>query len=311
MQKHLTGLIAAVHTPMNSDGSLNLSVIEKQAESLMANGVNGAFVCGTNGEGLSLTIDERMKIARRWMDVADKDLNIIVHVGHNCLYDSKALASHAQEIGADAIAAVGPSFFKPKDAESLADLCAMIASSASELPFYYYHIPGLSGVNISMIEFLREGQNRISNLAGIKFSHTDIMDLAQCLTFEDGKYNVLFGKDEILLSAMVFGAKGAVGSTYNFAAPLYHIIMTAFQAGEIESARIEQNRAVEMVEILIKYGGISAGKAIMKMIGIDCGPVRPPLLNLTNEEYDKMYADLSEAGFFTYCSVQAKNGLST
>ena len=158
MQKHLTGLIAAVHTPMNSDGSLNLSIIEKQAESLISNGVNGVFVCGTNGEGLSLTIDERMKVARRWVDVAEKNLNIIIHVGHDCLYDNQALASHAQEIGAHAIASVGTSFFKPKDAKSLADFCAMIADSAPRLPFYYYHIPGLSGVNIPMIEFLREGQ---------------------------------------------------------------------------------------------------------------------------------------------------------
>jgi len=309
MQNYLTGLIAATHTPMNNDGSLNLDVIEKQAESLIANGVNGAFICGTNGEGLSLTTAERMDVAERWVNVAGKNLDIIVHVGHNCISDSKVLAEHAQKIGANSIASVGPSFFKPKNAEELADICAIIAESAPKLPFYYYHIPALSGVDISMIAFLRQGKKKIPTLNGIKFSHTDLMDFAECVSFDNGKYNILFGKDEILLSAMVLGANGAVGSTYNFSAPLYHIIMTEFQAGEIESARSDQNKAIEMVSILVKYGGISAGKAIMKMIGVDCGPVRPPLRNLTNEQYDKLYEELSNVNFFSYCSVQSRNDL--
>lgn len=309
MQKHLTGLIAATHTPMNSDGSLNLDMISKQAESLVANGVNGTFICGTNGEGLSLTTEERIKIAERWVDEASNNLNIIVHVGHNCISDCQKLASHSQEIGADAIAAVGTSFFRPANADDLVDFCSVVASSAPKLPFYYYHIPALSNVNVNMIDFLRKGKQKIPTLAGVKFSYENLFDLAQCLVYDNGRYDILFGKDEILLSAMILGCKGAVGSTYNFAAPLYHIIMTAFQAGEIESATAEQYRAIEMVAILIKHGGISAGKAIMKMIGIDCGPVRPPLRNLTKEQYDQLYDDLSQAGFFTYCSVQTKNDL--
>jgi N-acetylneuraminate lyase len=309
MQKHLTGLIAATHTPMNNDGSINYNMIDKQADSLMANGVNGAFICGTNGEGLLLTIEERMKIAERWMGVAGDDLNIIVHVGHNCLSDCQTLASHAQKIGAKAIAAVGPSYFKPSNADNLVNFCAMIAVSAPLLPFYYYHIPFMSGINIPAIEFLRKGKERIPTLTGIKFTHDNLMDLSLCLAFDNSRYDILFGKDEILLSAMVLGSKGAVGSTYNFAAPLYHIIMTAYQAGELETACAEQYRAVEMISILLKFGGIVAGKAIMKMIGIDCGPVRPPLCNISKEQYDQLYAELSEAGFFTYCSLQSKGDM--
>jgi len=309
MQKHLTGLIAATFTPMHEDGSININVVDKQAESLIANGISGAFICGTNGESMSLTIEERMTIAERWIDVAGKNLAIIVHVGHNCLSDCKKMALHAQEIGAKAIAAVAPSFFKPANVNDLIDFCAEIALSAPALPFYYYHIPAISGVNMPMIDFLEKAKNRIPNLAGIKFSYENLMDFNQCLALDDGKFNMLFGKDEILLSALVLGAKGAVGSTYNFAAPLYHLVMTAYQAGDLETAQAEQRNVVGMVGVLIKYGGISAGKAIMKMIGIDCGPVRPPLSNLSGENYNKAYAELSSIGFFSYCSVQAKDNL--
>ena len=309
MQKHLTGLIAATFTPMYEDGNININVIERQAESLIANGISGAFICGTNGESMSLTIEERMTIAEHWIDAAGKNLNVIIHVGHNCLPDCKKMASHAQKIGAKAIAAVAPSFFKPANVDDLVDFCVEIAISAPDLPFYYYHIPAISGVNLLMTDFLEKAKDRIPNLAGIKFSHENLMDFNQCLALDEGRFNMLFGKDEILLSALVLGAKGAVGSTYNFAAPLYHLVMTAYQAGDMEEAQAEQRNAVKMVSVMIKYGGIATGKAIMKMIGIDCGPVRPPLHNLFSKQHDEIYAELSSAGFFSYCSIQAKGDL--
>lgn len=305
MQKHLTGIIAAPYTAMRDDGSINVEMIDKQAESLIANGISGAFICGTTGESMSLTIEERMKIAERWQTVAGKNLNIIVHVGHTCLPDCKTLASHAQKIGAYAIASMGPCFFKPTNVDDLVAFCAEIASSAEELPFYYYHIPAVSGVNLSMIDFLKAGRDRIPNLAGIKFSYEDLMDFSQCLRLDENRFNILFGKDELLLPALSLGAKGAVGSTYNFAAPLYHIIMTAHQAGDVRTAQAEQARAVDMISVMLRFGGIPAGKAIMKMIGIDCGPVRLPLRNLSKEQCDELYTELDRIGFFTYCSIKS------
>jgi len=302
MQKRLTGLIAAPYTAMYGDGSINLEMIDKQAESLINNGVAGAFICGTTGEGLSLTVEERMKIAERWVSVS-KDISIIVHVGHTCLSDCRSLASHAQKIGADAIAAIGPCYYKPERVEELVSFCAGIAASAPELPFYYYHIPIFSGVNFPMLDFLKISRDRIPNLAGIKFSHDNLMDFCKCLLLDDGSFNILFGKDEILLSAIVLGAKGAVGSTYNFASPLYHLIMTAYQANDMETAQSEQTRSVDMVAVLLRYGGIASGKTVMKMIGIDCGPVRLPLRNLTEEQYEEIHTELDRMGFFGYCSI--------
>src|SRR5947209_17091760 len=104
MTLRLTGLVAAPHTPLHADGSLNLAAIECQAQLLLETGVRGAFVCGTTGESHSLTVEERMQVAARWLQVAGGRLPVVVHVGHNCLADARALAAHAQRIGADAIA---------------------------------------------------------------------------------------------------------------------------------------------------------------------------------------------------------------
>src|SRR5882672_1095540 len=110
MTTRLSGLIAAPFTPMNPDGSLNPSLIDKQAGALAENHVAGAFICGTTGEGPSLTIDERLQIAERWMNAAPRALRVIVHVGHQTVADSRTLAAHAERIKAHAFATIGPTF---------------------------------------------------------------------------------------------------------------------------------------------------------------------------------------------------------
>ncbi len=302
-QQRLSGLIAAPFTAMYDDGSVNLDAIEKQANLLMINGVKGAFICGTTGEGMSLTIEERMKIAERWRDVVARgDLNVIVHVGHTCLIDSKILAAHAQEIGADAIGALSPFFYKPATVDDLVFFCAEVAAAAPNLPFYYYHIPSMTGVKLPVVEFLRAGGDKIKTLAGVKFSYDDLMDFGLCVNLDNGRFDMLFGRDEFLLAALSLGATGAVGSTYNYAAPLYHGIMDAYRNGDMDAARKGQARSQEMVALLYKYGGLATGKAIMRAIGLDCGGVRPPLRSLSEEQYNQLADDLKRIGFFDYCS---------
>jgi len=305
MNQPIEGLVAAPFTPMHEDASINLDVVGQLARFLAANGVTGAFVCGSTGEGPSLTLPERMQVAERWMATAPGTLRVIVHVGHLCINDCKALAAHAQQIGAFAIGTVAPCYFKPATLDDLVDFCAEIAAAAPKLPFYYYHIPVLTGVTFPMTEFLETGAERIPTLAGLKFTDEDLMEFRQCLRVQDGRFNVMFGRDEIMLTALALGARAAVGSTYNYMSPLYVRIIDAFESGDIESARADQSRAIDVVSLLHKYGG-GAGKAIMNITGVDCGPVRPPLRNLSDEQQAELRADLERIGFFGYCSRKAE-----
>ena len=303
MSEHLTGLIAAPHTPMHPDGSLNLQLIGKLAQCLIDNGIKGAFVCGSTGEGILLSTNERMQVAERWKAEVDDSMAILVQVGQHCLKEAKVLAEHAEKkIGARAIATLAPNYFKPKTLEDLASFCAEVASAAPGTPFYYYHQPRNSNVNFAMVDFLRIAAERIPNLAGLKYSHGDMFDYGRCLDFEDGRFDILFGIDEALLAALALGARGAIGSTYNFAAPLYCSIVKAYEQGDIASAQKQQAHARELVAVINKYGGQPAIKAAMKIIGIDCGHCRPPLSNLSDEQYEAFQADLEQIGFFDYCS---------
>jgi len=297
------GLIAAPPTPMRPDGEVDLDRIEALAGFLARNGVLGVFVCGTTGEGLSLTVQERRDVVRRWVDVAGEALRVIVHVGHTALRDARALASHAAEVGAWGVGTMPSIFYPPGGVGGVADFLARIAPAAADLPLYYYHIPVLTGVDLPVVELLRAAGERIPNLAGVKYTSEDLMDYSLCRELDAGRFDCLFGRDEMLLSALAVGAEGAVGSTYNFAAPLYLRLIDAFGAGDVETARELQGKSVAMIRAAARRGfGLAAFKGMMEMVGMDVGPVRPPLQPLTAGQQDALRAELEQIGFFEFCS---------
>ncbi len=300
MAQDLTGLIVPTFTPMRGDGGLDLDAIDKLAGALIDDGADGAFVCGSTGESVSLTVSERIEAAQRWQGSVGKNIPVIVHVGNSCLTDCKALAAHAQKIGASAIAAMAPCFFKPATVDDLASFCTEIAAAAPEIPFYFYHMPLRTGVNLPMVDFLKVAAGKIPNLAGIKFTSNDLMDLGRCLRFDGGRFNILSGCDEIFLAGLAVGATGAIGTTFNFAFGLYRRILTAYQSGDMTTAQDAQAKSRELIAVLSKFGGLSACKAAMKIIDLDCGPVRLPLRNLSDKQCDALRAELDGIGFFDF-----------
>jgi len=294
----IEGLIAATFSTFHENGSLNLSIVETVIEKLVSDGVKGVFICGTNGEGPNLTIEERMAVAEAYVASAKGRLLVFVHVGHPSIAECRKLAVHAEQIGADAISAVAAFYFKPANVANLVDCMAQIAAAAPNTPFYYYHIPALTGVGMDMLEFLRLGEERIPNLAGIKYTAATINEYQACLNYKGGKFDVLYGYDELLLPALAVGAKGAVGSTYNFAAPLYLRVIELFKGGHLHEAQQLQLLLVNMIREMVKYSPIPAQKAIMQFLGVKLGPCRLPLMPLESKEMDQLYARLQALGFF-------------
>jgi len=292
------GLIAAPFTPMSSSGELNLEAVKPYAHWLCDQGLVGAFICGTTGEGMSLTIDERRQLAERWVRVSPPELPVIVHVGHNSLADCRALAAHAQAIGAASVACMSPFFFKPLDVDGLLLWCQQVAAAAPELPFYYYHIPSMTGFSVAVHRFLQLAGEQIPNLAGVKFTFEDLDDFGSSLQVADGRFDVLFGRDELLHSALQVGARGAVGSTYNFAAPLYLALIKAFHEGDQSRAGELQQVAVRMIDALVGCGAhpIATFKHFMGQVGVDCGPTRLPLQTPTSEQLTQLEIALAASG---------------
>ncbi len=302
----IEGLVAAAFTPFYPDGSINKGIISCLVDKLADDGLKGIFVCGSNGEGPNMTTKERMIVAEEFVKAARKRLLVIIHVGHSSIAEAKLLSAHAAEIGADAFSSVAAFYFKPTSAQNLAHCMAEIAGAAPGLPFYYYHIPHLTGVSIDMVEFLQFACPIIPNLAGIKYTASTIHEFQACLNYENGKYDILFGKDEMLLPALSVGAKGAIGSTYTFAAPIYRRIIDHFNNGDFISAQENQYYMIRVIEALAKYPSIPAQKAILKMLGWDTGPSRLPLQTLNQESYEKFYKELNNLSFLERVPVRSK-----
>ena len=137
------------------------------------------------------------------------------------------------------------------------------------------------------------------NLAGTKFTYNNLMEMGACLNLNDGEFEVLHGYDEILISGLAMGATAGIGSTYNYIPNVYDTIFNAMENNDLVTARESQLRSIETVEVIIKYGGgVRGGKAIMNLIGIDCGDCRLPITPFSEKEKEGIKEDLKKIGFF-------------
>jgi N-acetylneuraminate lyase len=289
------GLIAAPFAPMTKSGEVIYEKIESYYDLLDRNRVVGAFINGSTGEGVSLSQKEKMKITDSWTNCAKvrKTVKVISLVAGTSYVECIENAIHARESGVYAIALLAPYYFKPASAKQLADFVSRIAEKVPDLPVYFYHIPVLSGCYVPMIDFLTEAANSIPNLVGVKYTHEDFMDFLSCIHFMDGKYEMMWGRDENMLSALVLGTRCAVGSTFNYAAPIYLQMIRAFDSGDLVVARKLQQQSIDMIRLLGKYGGIATGKAYMKYIGFDCGEFRSPVKNMSPEKLVKFREEVA------------------
>jgi N-acetylneuraminate lyase len=293
-------LIAAPFTSMYPDGSVNLDMIEPLYNAYKNNNIAGAFINGSTGEGLSLTSDERKKIAEVWSSVIEDNFKLIVHVGHASLPDAKELAKHASGLNLSGISTVGPFYAKPAGINELVEFCEEIASCAPALPFYYYHIPELTGVNFSMSEFFPLADQRIPSLKGVKFTDGNLIDFYQCQEVVEDDFEFFFGKDELLICGLVLGTDGFVGSTYNYMPHLYYEIMQAFNNSDLEQARELQGLSMKIVDIIASYGYSGAAKALMNLLGLNMGPVRLPLKTPAESDIQNLKSELKETCFWDY-----------
>ncbi|UUO09150.1 dihydrodipicolinate synthase family protein [Blastopirellula sp. J2-11] len=300
---HLRGLIAATFTPFHADGKIDDASVAPMVDYLIDQQIHGLYVLGSTGEGISLSNPERQTVAEAFVTAASGRIPVIVQVGNESLVAAKELARHAQQIGADAVSAVSPVYFKPDSIETLVDSMAQIAAGAPDLPFYYYHIPTTTGLTFSPLDFLQRAIETIPNLRGIKFTSAAVQEYQSCIEYAGDDYEVLWGLDEMLLSGLAAGGNAAVGSTYNFAPAVYHNILKAFDDRNLEEARMWQSRSQQLVRTFIPFGPRAAQKAIMAMIGQDCGPSRLPIRSLTSEAYAQLRHELEEIGFFQWSGL--------
>lgn len=294
MARKLAGIYPATVTPFSSDGTFSANAMRKIIRHQLDAGVDGFYLCGGTGEGLLLTREEREATLECVIDEVDGGAGVIAHVGAFQTAETIALARHASQAGADAIAALPPSYFYKPDHLGLVQYYTAIAE-ASDLPLLIYNIPQRTGV--AMTEELFEEMLALPNVIGMKDSTGDIEALASFLGIGDNP--VIFeGEDTTVLPALMTGAAGGVGATYNMMPQLYVKLWRAYQDRNFVTAESVQSRITEIIFALLKVDVISGVKQAVNWMGLECGEGRSPNRSLTDEEKTRLRTALDKVGFF-------------
>ena len=268
------GIIPAFYACYDDEGNVSPERTKAFAQFLLDKGVKGLYMCGSSGECIYQSKEERKLILESVMEVARDKMTIIAHVACNNTADSMELAAHAESLGVDAIASIPPIYFKLPE-ESIAQYWNDISSAAPNTDFVIYNIPQLAGINLT--PGLCDVMLKNPKVIGVKNSSMPVQDIQMwvdkgCVTFN--------GPDEQLLAGLATGAVGGIGGTYAVMPELYIKIMELFEKGEMETARQIQN---DCCNIIYKMCSTKANLyAVMKEIlklqgGPDLGSVRLPL----------------------------------
>jgi N-acetylneuraminate lyase len=290
----LHGIFPALHTASGPDEALDLATQRRLVRRLLDQGVHGLFVCGTSGEFPFLDLSEREAIAELVLSETAGQVPVVVHVAAPRPGDAVRLARHAARHGAQAVSCVPPYYFEYRE-DAVLEYFREVAL-ATDLPFLAYHIPERTRFGFSA-GFVEEVL-KLPNLAGFKLSDGDLFFLERLAARASGRLALFSGQDEVLLPALAAGATGAIGSTFNFLAPVFLGLWKAFQAGDLATAAGAQQRANRIIAVLDRYPPIAASKAALSLLGLDCGPPRRPQSRLGAVEAKRLDDDLRGAGLF-------------
>ena len=282
----LRGAIAAAVTPLGDGGeALDEDAFAPLVAFLADGGIDGVLACGTTGEGILLSVDERRRAAELFIAARPQGFQVAVHAGAQTSADTVALAQHAKDRGADAVAVMAPPYFPLDEDELFAHLRAA-ADACSPLPFYIYEFEARSGyaIRVEVVERLRES---VPNLAGLKVSDTP-WDKVEPYLIEG--LDLFVGSEPLVLEGLAHGATGAVSG-----------LATAFP--EIVAALVHDRseQAGEQVTTLRRLLGPLPFHACLKTIlgahGVLVRPdVRLPLRALTTVEREQALAAARAVG---------------
>lgn len=289
------GAWPALLTPFTANDQVNVPVIRELVDYLIGKGIGGFYVCGSTGEGVYMSVDERKLVTETVIDQAAGRVPVVAHVGSMVTRDAVALAAHAQDAGADAIASIIPPQFAAVD--SIVEYYTALGQAAAETPLLSY----IFGGPMDAVALMRKLM-AIPTVAGSKYTGPNmhefrmIVDLGKEYTGQV-PWTVFSGMDEECYFAALFGSSGNIGSTLNYIPGVYREIHAATAAGDVAKGTDLQVRANELTRILFGFGFMGAMKETMSLLGFDCGQPRLPGRPFDATRRSDLRRQLDAAGF--------------
>jgi N-acetylneuraminate lyase len=286
----MKGAYSALFTPYTKDNRINIEMIGRLVEWQLAGGLKGFFVCGSTGEGLLLTLDERKQVLEAVLAANRGRGKVIAHVGAVRTEDSVALARHAADAGADWVSSVPPVYFAQTFEGTLYHYRQI--AEATDLPFMVYAFQ-------TAVEPERDAQLfKIRNLKGMKYTNSDTYSIQQLQRRLDAPALFLSGMDQLMVGSLAMGCfQGGIGTTYNLLPRHFaEICRLVLDANDVVAARPLQAEANAVIALMLKYGNMSYSKAMLRFMGFNCGTCRGPFPPLTEEQYGRFAEELRAQG---------------
>ena len=289
--KKLNGITVAMVTPFDKDGKVDVPAVAALTEKLIEKGVDCLYPCGTTGEMLRLSVEERKLVAETVVKTAAGRVIVFIHVGSMRQDDTITLARHAKEIGADGIGVVTPQFFTVNDRE-MEEYFVSVANSVPGFPVYLYNIPQCAANDLKP-EVAARVCARCENVVGIKYSFADMVRTIQYINVKPG-FSVLHGCDKLLVSLLDMGCDGTVSGCAGVVPEPFVACLKAYREGDMEAARCWNRVCVKVTDILRGGSNMSFFKEAITARGLTGGVMRAPQLDIPDCERDAMLADLKK-----------------
>lgn len=274
------GIVPAMVTPFNRDESLNEQALRDLTRHLLAGGVHGLFVVGSQGEFWTLDYEEKKRCIEIVVAEAGGKVPVYAGTGATSTREAVRTTRMAAAAGADAVSVITPYFISP-GADELYEYYVAVAK-ASSAPVLLYNNPGRTGVNMSPDLVAR--LSKVDNIVGIKDSSGDMTQTGEYIRRCGSDFAVLAGRDTMILSTLVYGGKGAIAATANVAPRLIVEIYDAFQAGDMQRALDAQYRLAPL-RIAFEMGSFPVViKDALELMGIAAGPCRGPVAGISAEK---------------------------
>ncbi|MEY8508581.1 4-hydroxy-tetrahydrodipicolinate synthase [Lachnospiraceae bacterium 42-17] len=288
-----TGAGVAIVTPFNADESINYDKLDELIDYHCKNGTDSIIICGTTGESATMTEEEHMECVKFAIDRARGRIPVIAGTGSNCTRTAVEMSKEAVEYGADGLLLVTPYYNKATQAGLIAHYSAV--AKEAKAPIIMYSVASRTGCNIEPAT-VAELVKSVDNIVGIKEASGNISQVAKIMSLTDGNIELYSGNDDQIVPLLSLGAKGVISVLSNVAPKETHDICEKFFAGDVAGSAALQLKAIPLCEKLFCEVNPIPVKKALKLMGMDCGPLRMPLTELTPGHTEKLRQAMKDFG---------------
>ena len=288
-----TGAGVAIVTPFNEDESINYDKLDELINYHCENGTDSIIICGTTGESATMTEEEHAECVRFTIERAKGRIPVIAGTGSNCTRTAIELSKDAAEHGADGLLLVTPYYNKATQAGLIAHYKAV--AKEAKAPIIMYSVASRTGCNIepaTVAELVRD----VDNIVGVKEASGNISQVAKIMALTDGNIDLYSGNDDQIVPLLSLGAKGVISVLSNVAPQETHDICAKFFAGDVAGSVALQLKAIPLIEQLFCEVNPIPVKKAMQLMGVDCGPLRMPLTEMTPEHAKALAQAMKDFG---------------